>query len=56
METNYDRLRLLLFQESPVLRFPFWITILFPEFSNLFLLLIGREETEIPEGLCEIFQ
>ena len=48
METNYDRLRLQLFQESPVYD-SLLDNDLFPEFSNSFLLLIGREETEIPE-------
>ena len=48
VETNYDRLRLQLFQESPVYD-SLLDNDLFPEFSNSFLLLIGREETEIPE-------
>ena len=44
METNYDRLRLQLFQESPVYD-SLLENDLFPEFSNSFLLLIGKEES-----------
>lgn len=43
METNFDRLRLQLFQESPVYD-SLLDNDLFPQFSNSFLLLIGREE------------
>lgn len=43
VETNYDRLRLQLFQESPV-----YDTLLdndlYPQFANSFLLLIGKDE------------
>ena len=46
LETNYDRLRLQLFQESPVYD-SLLDNDLFPEFSNSFLLLIGREKPEI---------
>ena len=42
METNFDRLRLQLFQESPVYD-SLLDNGLFPEFSNSFLLLIGKE-------------
>lgn len=44
METNFDRLRLQLFQESPVYD-SLLENDLFPEFSNSFLLLIGKEES-----------
>lgn len=44
METNFDRLRLQLFQESPVYD-SLLDNDLFPEFSNSFLLLIGKEES-----------
>ena len=43
METNFDRLRLQLFQESSVYD-SLLDNDMFPEFSNSFLLLIGREE------------
>lgn len=43
METNFDRLRLQLFQESPVYD-SLLDNDLFPQFSNSFLLLIGKEE------------
>ena len=46
LETNYDRLRLQLFQESPVYD-SLLDNDLFPEFSNSFLLLIGKEKPEI---------
>ena len=46
LETNYDRLRLQLFQESPVYD-SLLDNDLFPTFSNSFLLLIGRETPEI---------
>ena len=43
METNFDRLRLQLFQESPVYD-SLLDNDMFPEFSNSFLLLIGKEQ------------
>lgn len=43
-ETNFDRLRLQLFQESPVYD-SLLANDLFPEFCNSFLLLIGKEES-----------
>lgn len=46
LETNYDRLRLQLFQESPVYD-SLLDNDLFPTFSNSFLLLIGKEKPEI---------
>ena len=45
LETNYDRLRLQLFQESPVYD-SLIENDLYPEFANSFLLLIGKEELE----------
>ena len=50
METNFDRLRLQLFQESSVYD-SLLDNDMFPEFSNSFLLLIGREENETGGGL-----
>lgn len=44
-ETNFDRLRLQLFQESPVYD-SLLDNDLFPQFSNSFLLLIGKEDTQ----------
>lgn len=44
-ETNFDRLRLSLFQESPVYD-SLLDNDLFPQFSNSFLLLIGREDVQ----------
>lgn len=46
LETNYDRLRLQLFQESAVYD-SLLDNDLFPTFSNSFLLLIGKEKPEI---------
>ena len=43
VETNYDRLRLQLFQESPVYD-SLLDNDLFPQFSNSFLMLISKEE------------
>ena len=43
METNYDRLRLQLFQESPVYD-SLLENDLFPEFSNSFLVILERVE------------
>lgn len=43
LEANFDRLRLQLFQESPVYD-SLLENDMFPEFSNSFLLLIGKEE------------
>ena len=45
METNYDRLRLQLFQESPVYD-SLLDNDLYPEFANSFLLLIGKEQAK----------
>ena len=45
LETNYDRLRLQLFQESPVYD-SLIENDLYPEFANSFLLLIGKDKTE----------
>ncbi|MBU5481066.1 methyltransferase [Blautia sp. MSJ-19] len=45
LETNYDRLRLQLFQESPVYD-SLLENDLYPEFANSFLLLISKEKIE----------
>lgn len=45
VETNYDRLRLQLFQESPVYD-SLLDNDLYPQFANSFLLMIGKEETK----------
>lgn len=53
METNFDRLRLQLFQESAVYD-SLLDNDMFPEFSNSFLLLIGKEEIK-PEVVYSKF-
>lgn len=55
LETNYDRLRLQLFQESSV-----YDTLLanemYPDFANSFLLLISKEKMETSTVYAEVFQ